>query len=84
MTSPQIPTTVLGRSSPLHDPRPDRPVDETVLGPTSWIGERAWADAVQHLVQPPRRPSCTPAYYLGRSAEVWLDALAPERDELAA
>ena len=80
MTSPQIPTTVVGLSSPF----PYRPVDEVVLGSASWIGEQAWAEAVQHLVQPPRRPSCTPAYYLGRSAEVWLDALAPGRDRLAA
>ena len=41
-------------------------------------------DAVHHLAHQPRRSSCTPAYYLGRTAETWLAALAPHDESTAA
>jgi len=80
MTTTEIPTVIIGRSSPVSH----RPADKVVLGPTSWIGERAWSNAVHHLAHQHRRSSCTPAYHLGRTAETWLAALTPRDESTAA
>ena len=54
-----------------------------VLGPASPVPDQTWAHRVHRIAQQPSRSSCTPAYYLGRSAEAWLAALAPHSDSSA-
>jgi hypothetical protein len=72
MSSTHIPTTVLGPSSRI----PARPsVEEVVLGPASPLTDRRPAGRVHHLTDRPSRPAGAPAYFLGRSAVVWLGVL---------
>ena len=54
-----------------------------VLGPASPVADKSWAQRVHQLAQQPQRSSCTPSYYLGRSAEAWLAALAPRHESTA-
>ena len=54
-----------------------------VLGPASPVADQSWADRVHRLAQQHRRSSCTPSYYLGRSAEAWIVALEPHHESTA-
>jgi len=58
-------------------------IPTVLVGPSSPVGDQSWAQRVHRIAQQPRRSSCTPSYYLGRTAEAWLTALAPHGESTA-